>query len=164
MRCPLYALCTGGVFLLEGHEVKPRPCGQRSMTTGAGVCQQEPCQATRTRSMTMGANECQQEPCQATAAREPQTVSSPHARARLTPAELIRGVANTTDARPNSCTWDPRPTVRERCPRRAMGGNRGEHTVPHTTEVIGDLRRGRMPRYRCGEGSRSSHIPVGRTA
>ena len=45
---------TSAASVLEGLEVKPHPCGQRSMTTGADVCQQEPRQATRTRSMTMG--------------------------------------------------------------------------------------------------------------
>ena len=61
------------------------------------------------------------------------------------------------------CTWDPCPTVKEGCPRRATGESGGD-TVPLTTEVIGDLRRGRLPRYRCWMCSRSSHIPVGNVA
>ena len=44
------------VSVLGGLEVKPHPCEQRSMTTGADVCQQEPCQATHKRSMTTGAD------------------------------------------------------------------------------------------------------------
>ena len=59
----------------------------------------------------------------------------------------LSGARSPNHRQGHLCTWDPCPTVKEGCPRRATGGNRGR-TVPLTTEAIGDLRRGRRPRYR----------------
>ena len=115
-----------GVSVLDVLEVKPHPCGQCSMATGADVCQREPHQATRTRSRNMGAGVCQREPCQATsstnAAPRP---FRPHMHKRSCRRLDSSGARSPNHRHANSCTWDPCPTVKEGCPRGATGGNRG---------------------------------------
>ena len=112
----------------------------------------------------MGADVCHQTPCRATSGAKPTqdrfvpTCTSDHADGWTHQGHGAPTIDKDTYAHGTRARRSRRVAHEEQ--RAETGGD----TVPLTTEVIGDLRRGRLPRYRCWMSSRSSHIPVGNVA
>ena len=116
-------------------EVKPRPWRSQH-DAGADVCRQEPRQAACSTA------------CKAFRHRM-HTLN-------MKPVGLIRGV----EPQPTSCQVRACDAHTRRLGQVSTksGRPKGGSTVP-TSGEIGDLRRGRLPRHRCGDSSTSSHVP-----